>query len=99
MNNLNVIIVQSFFAIIWILLKKVVYCLWGEDYKAFNYIKEYYYWTEYILLFTATVLTPKHTTDEGILTLIVVIIIKFILDRLTFIDNACKKYIRSNKSR
>lgn len=88
----NVIIVQSCFAVAWLLTKKVVYKIWGNDKEAFEHIKEWYYWFEYILLFTATVLTPKHTLNEGIATIFVVVAIKIIMDRFHVFDKAINKY-------
>lgn len=83
---INVIIIQSIFAVIYLLIKKAVVCFYKENHENWDAIKDSYYWFEFTYFFTAAVLTPKHTLNEGVITLMSVIAIKVVFDRLTFID-------------
>jgi len=81
-----VIIIQSIFAIIYLLMKRAVVSFYKFEQSKWDEIKASYYWLEYAFIFTATIVTPKHTYNEGIITLIAVLVIKFYFDKMTFID-------------
>lgn len=95
---MNVIIIQSLFAIFFLLIKKAVVCFYLENKDKWDVIKDNYYWFEYVYFFSAAIATPKHNWNEGIITLGSVILIKIAFDKMIFIDKwMCKKF-QKNKS-
>jgi len=83
---ISVIFIQSLLAVIFLLIKRALLCFYKDNPESFDQIKNSYYWFEYVYFFTATIVTPKHTWNEGILTLFSVILIKVIIDRIKGID-------------
>ena len=81
-----VIIIQSVFAILYLLLKRAVLSFYKNHQAQWQEIQPSYYWVEYTYFFTATVVTPKHSYNEGIITLVVVLLIKLIMDKILWID-------------
>lgn len=94
---INVIFIQSIFAILYLLMKKAVLSFYKYDSESWERMKCPYYWLEYVFIFTATILTPKHTANEGIITLASVIMIKVFMDNLTVIDKMFDSFFHKHK--
>lgn len=82
----SIILIEGIFAVIYLFMKKAAICIWERDKERFIFMRYWYHWFEFIYVFIAAVLAPKHTINEGIVTLTVVIIIKIIFDKTKIFD-------------
>lgn len=87
----NIIFIESLFAVLYLVMKKFAVYLWDHDKGRFIYIRMWYYWYEYIYVFIAAVLAPKHSVNESIVTITTVIIIKLIFDKTKMMENYLDK--------
>lgn len=82
----GIIAIMGFFAILYLIMKKFAIYTWDHDKGKFMFIRYWYHWFEFIYIFIAAVIAPKHTVNEGIITLSVVIVIKIIFDKFKILD-------------
>jgi len=82
----SIIAIMGFFAILFLILKKFALYTWEHEKGKFLFIRVWFHWLEYIYIFIAAVIAPKHTINEGIITLTVVILIKIIFDKFKILD-------------
>jgi len=90
------ILTEIIFAIVYLLCKKAAFAAWDTERQMFRFVKQWYYWFEFILFMMASVLTPDHTIDEGIIAMCVVIFVKLIMDSMTFIDDWLCSFLRKD---
>jgi len=88
------ILTEIIFAVVFLLSKKVALAIWDTDKPMFRFVRGWYYWFEYMLFMMASVLTPNHTINEGIIAMSVVILVKIALDSMIFIDAYLCKILR-----
>lgn len=93
----NVILIQSLFALIYLIVKRGLLVFYKYEKAAFDKIKNEYYWLEYLFIFTATIVTPQHTYNEGLITLFSVIVIKIIIDNVKEIDHIFERMFHKDK--
>lgn len=82
----NIILIEGIFAVIYLFMKKAAIYIWDHDKDRFIFIRYWYHWFEYIYVFIAAVLAPKHSVNDGIVTLTVAILIKIIFDKTKIFD-------------
>lgn len=87
----NIILIELLFALVYLIMKRFAMRIWDKDKYQFLYIRFWYHWFEYIYIFIAAVLAPKHTIQQGMLTLGAVVILKIIVDKTKVLDTLVNK--------
>lgn len=90
----NIVLLEALFAFIYLLMKKFAMFVWDHDKSKFYLIRNWYHWFEYTYVFTCAVLAPQHTANQGLMTLIIVILVKVIFERSKFLDSYFEKKLK-----
>ena len=87
----SIIFIESIFAVIYLVVRKFAIYLWDHDKGRLLYIRVWFHYYEYIFFFVAAVLAPKHTVNESMMTIVVVVIIKIIFDKTRLVERYLEK--------
>jgi len=90
----NIYLVSALFTVFFILLKRIAYISYIEDAKGFAFAQYWYYWAEMAYVLIWVNLTPVHTYNEAIGTILLCLVIKAIASQFTFVDNMLVKWFR-----